>query len=114
MAVAALRISGVRDAATSSFQVHECSLHGIQIHYGVTTPQLCTTRAMCPATARPSFIAWLQCASIDIADVAQQTIFQLQLNTSFIGPLSDQTRRLLAVRCTCCVAVLQLCQSHNK
>lgn len=52
----------------------------------------------------------LQCAIINVTDIAQQTIHQLQLNQqpTAASDSPDDTTRLLAVRCTCCVAVLQL------
>ena len=52
----------------------------------------------------------LQCAVIRVTDIAQQTIHQLQLNQqpSAASDNGDDATRMLAVRCTCCVAVLRL------
>lgn len=51
-----------------------------------------------------------QCATINITDISQQTIHQLQLShqPAAASDIEVDTTRLLAVRCTCCVAVLRL------
>lgn len=58
-----------------------------------------------------------QCVGIGVAEVAQQAICQLELNMSPLtadGHLRRQPHRLVAARCTCCVAVLQLCQPSSE
>lgn len=87
---------------------------GLQVRQVVEPPSLCLSQhvaSTCPHGLGVMLdIFPLQLAIIHVTDIAQQTIHQLQLNQqpTAASDNGDDTTRMLAVRCTCCVAVLRL------